>query len=400
MVFFSSCRVTPKLYGSVIIIAGKQQQCLITQSLAQRCISSKAMKQGLPVQPKPAPFPYKEKRYNFFRALFDTTTDRFDENSKLIVVEGPPAAGKGALAKELAEELGMAYFPAPTQAEEYINHYGYDLRKLDPQLPESCQSYDENDFIKDPKRMNGAKAARFQFTKLGLRYQRYLEALAHILNTGEGVVMDRSPYSDLVYITAMAETGIVGKNVYHHYHKMRNNALFALWRPHLVVYLDVPVEETRKRIEARNRPHEKDSLVSTPAYLQSLENTYKKDILKDISSHSEVLIYDWSKGGDSEIVVEDIERVNFDQYGPYDLKMKDWRRYDKWDWNNSRQKFTHNQQELCQYLNVPAFNVPEILVDGGDNKIYDIVMSEAPGNKYAKGYNADMGDKGLWFKLS
>ncbi len=70
--------------------------------------------------------------------------------------------------------------------------------------------------------------------------------------------------------------------VYHHYHKMRNNALFALWRPHLVVYLDVPVEETRKRIEARNRPHEKDSLVSTPAYLQSLENTYKKDILKDI----------------------------------------------------------------------------------------------------------------------
>ena len=212
MVFFSSCRVTPKLYGSVIIIASKQQQCVVTQSLARRCISSKVARQGLPVQPKPAPFPYKEKRYNFFRALLDTTESRLDENSKLIVVDGPPAAGKGALAKQLAEELGMAYFPSPTQAEAYINAYGYDLRQLDPQLPESCQSYDENDFMKNPMLMSGAKAGRFQLAKLHFRYKRYLEALAHILNTGEGVVMDRSPYSDLVYITAMAEVGIVSKN--------------------------------------------------------------------------------------------------------------------------------------------------------------------------------------------
>ena len=57
------------------------------------------------------------------------------------------------------------------------------------------------------------------------------------------------------------------------------------------------------------------------------------------SVHSEVLVYDWSKGGgDSEIVVEDIERIDFDQYGTYDKKLQDWRRYDKWDWNNNRQK--------------------------------------------------------------
>lgn len=63
---------------------------------------------------------------------------------------------------------------------------------------------------------------------------------------------------------------------------MRNNALFALWRPHLVIYLDVPVDETRRRIEARNCPNEKDSLVTTPAYLQALVDSYKKDYLKDI----------------------------------------------------------------------------------------------------------------------
>uniref|UniRef100_A0A4Y7M3H7 NADH dehydrogenase [ubiquinone] 1 alpha subcomplex subunit 10, mitochondrial n=1 Tax=Daphnia dolichocephala TaxID=2282166 RepID=A0A4Y7M3H7_9CRUS len=399
MVFFSTCRISsPKLCGSVIIIARKQQVCAVT--VAHRSISGKAMREGLPPVNKPAPFPYKEKRYNFFRALFDPTPNRLDENSKLIVVEGPPAAGKGLLAKELAEELGMAYFPSPTVAESYINDYGYDLRQLDPKLPKSCQSYDENDFLKDPMRLNGSKAGRFQLAKLGYRYKRHLEALAHILNTGQGVVMDRSPYSDLVYITAMAEAGIISKNVYNYYHSVRNNALFALWRPHLVIYLDVPVAETRANIEARNRPYEKDSKVATPEYLQVLIDSYKKDYLKDISTHAEVLVYDWRKPADTEIVVEDIERINFDQYGVYDTKMKDWRCYDKWDWNNKRQVFTHSQHYLLGHLNVPPIRCPEISFDGADVKIHEAVMEEAPGNGFAKGFNAEMGDKGILFKLS
>jgi NADH dehydrogenase (ubiquinone) 1 alpha subcomplex subunit 10 len=303
MVFFSRVS-SPKLYGSVIIIARKQQQCVIT--VGQRSISGKVMRQGLPPVQKPAPFPYKEKRYNYIRAVFDRTTSRLDENSKLIVVEGPPAAGKRALAKELAEELEMAYFPSPNVAETYFNDYGYDLRQIDHKLPTSCQSYDENDFIKDPMRENSSKAARFQISKFALRYRRYLEALAHILNTGQGVVMDRSPFSDLAYMTAMTETGIISKNgrifqfisillikmlkilnynfqiVYNYYHAVRNNSLFALWRPHLVIYLDVPIEETRRRIEARNHPNEKDSIVSSPAYLQALVNSYKNDYLKNI----------------------------------------------------------------------------------------------------------------------
>jgi hypothetical protein len=57
------------------------------------------------------------------------------------------------------------------------------------------------------------------------------------------------------------------------------------------------------------------------------------------SNHAETLIYDWTEAGDTEIVVEDIERIDFEQYGVYDNKMKDWRRIDKWDWNNWRQRF-------------------------------------------------------------
>ena len=170
------------------------------------------MRHRTQAEPKPAPFPYKEKRYNFFRALFDPTPARLDENSKLIVVEGVTGAGKANLARELAAELDMAYFAAPTQAEAYINEYGFNLKTLDPELPLTCKSYDENDFLKNPYLLDGTKAARFQLGKMMKRYKRYLEALAHILNSGQGVVMDRSPYSDFVYIDAMAEQGLVSKN--------------------------------------------------------------------------------------------------------------------------------------------------------------------------------------------
>lgn len=71
-----------------------------------------------------------------------------------------------------------------------------------------------------------------------------------------------------------------------HYHRTRNNAIHLLWRPHLVIYLDVPAAEVRRRIEARNRPHEVDSPVSTTQYLQTLEDVYKKDYLKTIRSVS------------------------------------------------------------------------------------------------------------------
>lgn len=44
-----------------------------------------------------------------------------------------------------------------------------------------------------------------------------------------------------------------------------------------------------------------------------MENVYKRNFLKDISTHSELLVYDWSNGGDTELVVEDIERIGNNQ---------------------------------------------------------------------------------------
>lgn len=54
------------------------------------------------------------------------------------------------------------------------------------------------------------------------------------------------------------------------------------------------------------------------------------------SVHSELLIYDWSDGGDVEVVVEDIERIDFDKYTIYEDKMKDWRLPNEQAWSDAR----------------------------------------------------------------
>ena len=72
----------------------------------ERTIVSKALREP-PVVPKPAPYPYLEKKFRYFTQLTDRTTPRLDENSKLIAVEGAHCIGKTDFAKELAEEFEM-----------------------------------------------------------------------------------------------------------------------------------------------------------------------------------------------------------------------------------------------------------------------------------------------------
>lgn len=162
--------------------------------LQAACISGSVLRDKNKV--RPAPFPYKTKRYNLWRAwLQDTTTHRFDENTKIIVVEGPIAAGKSAFAKSLAEDLDMLHMPEVTMDDLYINSYGYDLRKLDPELPAAARSFDEKSFCIEP---NHEFAASFQILKYQLRYSKYIDALAHLLNTGVYLYMQVSRCTEIL----------------------------------------------------------------------------------------------------------------------------------------------------------------------------------------------------------
>jgi len=53
-------------------------------------------------------------------------------------------------------------------------------------------------------------------------------------------------------------------------------------KPHLVIYLDVPVPVIQKRIKERDFPHEVNSEVFKQQYLSDMEYFYKQRYLKEI----------------------------------------------------------------------------------------------------------------------
>lgn len=313
----------------------------------------------------------------------------------MIVVEGPIAAGKSSFAKELATELDMFYVPQPDMDMVYINPYGFDMRTLDPQLPKDTRSYDVKNFCLDP---NGRNCAQFQIRMLMLRYEKYIDCLAHILSTGQGVVTNRCPYSDYVFLETMFRHGYVSKGARSVYYDLRANTMTELMKPHLVIYLDVPVAKTKENIKKRGVDHELKSKVFTDQYLVDMERIYKQTYLKEITQHAELLVYDWSNGGETEVVVEDIERIDFDRFDHYDPKMKDWRLNNEWDWCEMRMRFTSEKPDLLNYFNVPRFDVPELMRSADDSIAWRNVWFNAPGMKYLTGYNEDMGDTGILTK--
>lgn len=121
----------------------------------------------------------------------------------------------------------MLYLPEANMDMWYINHYGYDLRKLDEQLPESCRSFDVQDFLRNPKHKHSARMQLDQYyikyiiidiRKLyidqliqNFRFSQYVDALAHLLSTGQGVILDRCVYSDYVFTEAMYSQGYLSR---------------------------------------------------------------------------------------------------------------------------------------------------------------------------------------------
>lgn len=217
---------------------GKIAACVFIQN---RRISGRALRSSLPPGPKkPEPFDYVNKNYTWLRSIFDRTTHRFDENTKVIVVEGPVAAGKSQFACRLADDLGMMYFPEANMDLHYIRPNGIDLRSFDHQIPEDTRTFDHANFCMNPKHR---LAGNFQLMMYTARYSQYIDALAHLMNTGQGVVLERSPYSDFVFLEAMFSQNYISKGVRSVYYEIRANTIEELMRPHLVIYLDLPVKK-------------------------------------------------------------------------------------------------------------------------------------------------------------
>ena len=118
------------------------------------------------------------------------------------------------------------------------------------------------------------------------------------------------------------------------YNMYKNEVFKSLRRPHLSIYLDASVDTVLSNFKKRGLGEEK---TFNADFLSHLEESHRKKVLPDLERHGEVLSYDWNEPGDVEVIVEDIEKIDFDKHDRHDEKMKDWKYLDKdWDYSECR----------------------------------------------------------------
>ncbi|XP_075036539.1 NADH dehydrogenase [ubiquinone] 1 alpha subcomplex subunit 10, mitochondrial [Mixophyes fleayi] len=319
-------------------------------------------------------------KYGFWAYMLgERTTKRFGPNSKIITVDGNLASGKGKLAQELAERLGMKYFP---EADQHFVDQTYGDGTILPTKFSGLCSLEK--FYENPNCSDG-NSYRLQSWLFSMRMLQYSDALEHLLRTGQGVILERSPYSDYVFLEAMYKNGYIRKQCVDHYNELKNVSIDEFLPPHLVIYVDVPAADVYKKIqEKENAPEKKVAL----PYLQSIEDIYKTSFLPKISETSEVLQYTGSEVQNVEQVIEDIEYVK--------ITKAPWTEQTDVTFHHLRMLVQDKYRVANLYL-LPSF-IPEITVGGLEyDKLYYQFRS-LPGRKYAKGYNEDIGDKYIWLK--
>ncbi|XP_005995992.1 NADH dehydrogenase [ubiquinone] 1 alpha subcomplex subunit 10, mitochondrial [Latimeria chalumnae] len=311
--------------------------------------------------------------------LGERTTSRFNEKSKIITVDGNLASGKENVARNLADKLGMLYMPEADV--HYLDRITGDGQLLDPRFSGNCSL---EKFYLDPKCPDG-NSYRLQFWMYTVRLLQYSDALEHLICTGQGVVLERSPYSDFVFLEAMYKQGFIRKECVEHYNEVKGISICEFLPPHIVIYVDQPVSEVEKRLKSRRQRFKYNLPID---YLKSIEDAYKKTFLPQISETSEVLEYNIEQVQNIERVVEDIEYLKFDK-GP-------WLEQDDVTFHRLR-LLVQDKDKVSDLVIIPRF-LPEVTIGAHEyDKAYHDYKS-LPGRKYDAGFNADVGDKWIWLK--
>ncbi|XP_006998460.1 NADH dehydrogenase [ubiquinone] 1 alpha subcomplex subunit 10, mitochondrial isoform X2 [Peromyscus maniculatus bairdii] len=311
--------------------------------------------------------------------LGDKVSKRLNDYSRVITVDGNLCSGKSKLAKEIAESLGMKHFPEA--GIQYSSSTTGDGRPLDIEFSGSCSL---EKFYDDPK-SNDGNSYRLQSWLYASRLLQYADALEHLLSTGQGVVLERSIFSDFVFLEAMYNQGYIRKECVDHYREVKRLTLPQYLPPHVVIYVDVPVPEIQSRIQKRGDPHE---MKVTSAYLQDIENAYKNIFLPEMSKQCEVLVYSTWESENSIKVVEDIEYLKYNK-GP-------WLEQTDISFHYLRLR-VQDKIEVLDFTTVPIY-LPEITIGAHQGTRIQNSFRALPGRKYKPGYNAEVGDKWIWLK--
>ncbi|XP_052095448.1 NADH dehydrogenase [ubiquinone] 1 alpha subcomplex subunit 10, mitochondrial-like [Mytilus californianus] len=344
------------------------------------------------INPLPAklypPWDYKNKPYHWMHQIYEHTTKRLDENSKIIIVEGSIGTDKVRVGKKIAEEFDMLFLPDVPEEAIFVNENGFDQRELNPRLGED-RFYDLKDLYTAKQPQDVLGFGRTQLEMFKKRFFNYNLALRHLLNTGQGVVIERSYWSDRCFADAMSKCGYFTREGKTYYNKVYKQPQY-IWMPHVVLYIDASVDQCKELIKKRNNPIEKDSPLLTDQYLQTIEDTYKTKVLPRFKIWGEVLTYDLDEVENMDEILFEMQKLNLEPPCKTDkLKFLDWYEDKEWKWNYKRQMTaTDYFYDRKFFLGMEdAFLSPEICIQDHDN--YDLVVNCHPSNYWEKGFNPD-----------
>lgn len=316
-------------------------------------------------------------RYPLWAHLFDKTSKRLNENSKIINVQGPVKVGKHELAKKLAAKFDLRFIPDVTCDDLFRLENGFDLRELNDQLKPWLQFVDLEAFYKEPNPAKVPGMARTQIKLYAARFKKYAEALAHVLNTGQGCVMVGGVFQDKTYADLLWKRKYFTREGYKYYKDLRANSICELWKPHVIIHYDAPVSFIRDQIKKRNEPDEVNSPVLTDDYIETLR-TNIRDNIQNYKKTVEVLKFD-ARDLDFDIVVERLEALKLDPDILSEDMHEDWNVQTSDDFDVYRTYVTkdNNIQHLLG-VQAPFTPTSKVTITGDDVALYEKIVLQHP----------------------
>ena len=349
--------------------------------------------------PYEEPFDYQNKTFGSWQQVTDKGSDRFNENTKVIIVEGNIGVGKNEFAKELASHFDLKYFPSVPEEQCYrVPHNGFDIRELDELLPAHLNHYDLQKFYKDPNPECGRIGTQ-QIKWYQQKFFTYCEAILHLMSTGQGVVITRSVFSDRAFVDAMRKCGYITGRFSRYYNELERSTQCELPHPHITVYLDAPLSVLKQRIQQRNDAKEQNSAVLSDKYIESIDRAYRNLVLPELRETGEVIEIDWTEKADKiemDVIVEELAQLSLKNDDKDDPKFLDWE-IEEDDVVSYRRRFSKKKGEYYPgtmaklFMVDPPMDCPEIILSGEDYAVYDEVVNDHPGVRLEPGYAPELG---------
>lgn len=320
------------------------------------------------------------------RSLIEYTSARMNENSRIILVEGLPCVGKSEFAKKLADNFKLKYIPPFTDDDVFVI-CGLDKRETDGLMPtERLKCYDMDSFYAglDPQKKLFYGNTQINYFKQ--RWEQYLLALRHIMNTGQGVVLENSVYSDMVYALNMADHGYFTKKGLRWYMEHRENSLYLFWKPHLIIHLDAPSSYIEKKMKEKY-PKLQNSPVLNEAYLDGWRKKYNEVYLPEMRQHCDTLYYDIREMEDLDLLFMDLEGMDLisARFGE-STKFADWHKQKEEQW--SMYRLTLESEHYIQHIDDwhGPWECPELAMDGEELTYLEYLFQFIPQYSYDPNY--------------